>query len=470
MLTNILQTYHLTQTHTQKMKPLKSSYRFSTSMKTLLFSALAFFFILAPSSSEAKNCKCAETGITVYPLKSQSVSRKTRIWVRLPANVSKALPFGTKEEFSDYPGLWAGSFTQKQLKIELLDGENVVRAYRNDLASGQWRMVVLRPTALLKRNHAYQVRIGVGSWSSIIRKFKTGTAVDATAPTEKALNKIKFISDRQKEGLCQSPSPYAKLYKNAKFDNNNAPLLGVWFPNQSGEMDFKKLPNLVIPFSKETLFLGRRHQCSEVNFLFPTGASNTSLGFRLGDFSGNWGPEQSLSFTYGSFSKPWTWSPNKRVLFWGILIFLIFVLATARVWMFQRASDEALDDFLVVQSEIKSDGAWMGLKKLVKMEKPFRRGNFLLFLLQVVLFVLGGYVFMQSAAHFSDAKTALSQLYMLVTPLVGFTALICGINLMYTLKIRSKRKQIVSLPVADHLRAPIKDLLSSWGKPSAPAK
>lgn len=422
---------------------------------------LGLFGLIKPwPSAHAQTCKCASSDIEVFPAVGQVVPRNTQIWVRLPA-VSARLTYGKYPDFQNYPTLWASSYVTQLLRLDLMHKGQIVNTPRFDLLSGQWRMLNLRPTKPLDAGQTYQIRLSVGVWSAIIGNFRTTNDIANVTPPKPILKNARYLWERQVAGFCLSPTPYAILELDKLPPNDTAPLLGVWVADPNGNINTSAPPNLILSSQQKKHFLGRPIQCSENNLPFPL-QKTMKLGLRLGHVTGTWGPVEEITLAKGTFLHPWTWSPNGRVSFWVILAFLIFLLDLVRVWLFQRISNDKLENYLANNKSIEGDSAWIGLRRMVQSEKLYRLGSTLLGTLHLLLVAFGFYVFFRSLSHFAGTQTALAQLNLTFYPITSALFLHWLVTLAYILRIRSKRKKIAHLPIAAGFKKPSEELLKGW--------
>lgn len=423
-----------------------------------LFLLLALCFLAHSKSAHA--CNCGPASISVWPSGNKAVPLNTQIWVRLPA-LNPKLAFEKHSDFKKYPRFWSSRFQQSQLAILVVDSKkSSLAVYKTDLQVGQWRMSVLRPQAPLLPNQTYKVYLQASdSLSSQIASFRTGTQVETKATAQAGIQRARFVWERTLPGACGPPKPYVVL--DASKSPNPSAFYGIWLADAKGNINYKEMPSVVLKPEANQLFLGQTSPCMDKNFVFPA-QSRVTLGVRLGNLSGNWGPPQTVSFASKAPLEPWSWSPNARVLFWVVLGFVLVLLSVFRTWLFQRDSNKVLDDFLNQFEEVKSDMAWLSLKQLAKKEGALRLRNFLVFCVQGVLFFLGLYVWMQGQSHFSVSAASQAELSLAAT-IWGIVLLLNAvIHLYFTAAIRSKRRNIRNLPMSHTFEDSSKKLLKRW--------
>ena len=423
-------------------------------------------FGLLDAKLASASCRCPSQPIEVWPNKAITAPTNTRVLVKLPPYMEQ-IQFTKYADFRTHPRLWASSIQQKDLFVFLVHkGKIHSKTAQFNYTSGNWRMILLQLRVALFPNQDYQVmlRSRDGKWSSIIATFKTGERFDRVAPRKTPLLNAQYIWEYPANDTCMSGAPYAKLTLSPpEIKDSNLPrIFGIWLPDSSGKITYQGLPSLIITTKNNKLVLGRDNQCDTKNFSFEGLTGSVRLGIRAMDLSGNQGPKKLVNLTIGSISAPWSWSPGSRSLFWLVLAFLIFTIGFLRGWMFQRKSSELIDDFLYSHNAIKGDMEWLTLRKLVEQETPLRRKNMLFSILQILLVLFGLTVFVLNFMNLSAGVTTKTQLFLLVGPLSVFLLLGWGVNLLFSMRAKSRRRKVAKLPVAGNFQQAHTQLLASW--------
>lgn len=339
-----------------------------------------------------------------------------------------------------------------------------VPVYKTDLAMGEWRMSLLQPSKNLAPKQTYEVHLqGPGNLFAVLAKFTTGTeSATKDVPPVGANNARYLWTRRSHKGACGAQGPYISV----DVDPNaakNALFFGVWIAGADGTINEKQMPHMVLKPNKEgRLVLGKTSACTDRNFVFPDGQTQVTLGIRAGNLAGKWSPTEKVTVAVGAMAAPWSWSPGGRVGFWVALGALLLLLSLIRTWLFQRSSNNMLDDFLTKHEEIQNDMAWIALKQMVARENSQRRNNFIVFLLQVLLVGLGGYVFVMGLSHFAITPKSLSEHYLLTAIWVLVLLLSSFTHLFLTFQIRNKRRKIKNFPKSKLFEGTSQELLKRW--------
>jgi hypothetical protein len=398
----------------------------------------------------------------MWPNAKQPAPLNSHIWVRLPAFSAK-WGFGRYPIFKSKPSLWASSFQLKQLALDLqLNGKSQSGLLLR-LQSTQWRMIILQPKYKLSPGQTYTVRLRVGPWAAPIGSFKT-TSANAPAPTAIQLSNARLVWNPQTSDPCPSPTPYAVVGQSSLPNASNTPLLGLWYAPPGGTINYKAPPNLILSSQKKQFVLGRHTQCAINNFDFQQLGSSVTIGARLGNLAGQWGTPQTTTFTISNPTAPWTWSPSMRIVFWGGLTLILLLLSLLRSWLFQRKSLSMLEDFLANYSTIKSDVAWLALRKLVEKETPTKRISLVLMIVQFLVLLVGLYAFVMSLFQYAVSKPSMTHLLLLVGPMSLFVLMVMLVHVVFGWRVSVKRHEIATLPIAESFRAPCNDLLKGWKK------
>lgn len=418
------------------------------------------------SSKPVQACACDTSkhgNILVWPQATKNVPLSTKIWVRLPA-YNTTLPYEKYSDFQKHPRFWSQRFLQKQMPLLLVhkNKNKYIPVYKTDLALGEWRMSVLQPGANLQPKQTYEVHIqGPGNLFAVLHTFTTGTESTTKDVPPAGVSNARYLWERPYKGACGPQSDYITVNVDANAAKN-ALFFGVWIADASGKINEKAMPHLVLQPKDGRLFLGKASRCKDRNFIFPKGQTKFTLGIRAGNIAGKWSPTETVTVSAQAMAAPWTWSPGGRVGFWLGLGFVLVLLSVVRTWLFQRSSNNLLDDFLTQHDEIQNDMAWIALKQMVQRENGLRRNNFIVFFLQIVISGLAIYVFVKGLSHFSSTPQSLSEHYLQAAILVLVLLLNAIIHLFLTFQVRTKRRKIKNFPKSKLFQATSQELLSRW--------
>ncbi|MBL4632694.1 MAG: hypothetical protein JKY56_02405 [Kofleriaceae bacterium] len=164
----------------------------------------------------------------------------------------------------------------------------------------------LSPQSLLKPRTKYAVTALVESKRVTVGTFSTGTRVDRTAPTGKALTRLKPVDygDQSDVGMRQG---YRLEMEGSSRDAASDFLMGVWAAQ--GQPDYNRLPDAILRKSKDGTFtMDTGAICDTTHFPFldlfigQHWSDNTPrfvIGVRAIDRAGNLGPATQETVDFG---------------------------------------------------------------------------------------------------------------------------------------------------------------------------
>ena len=184
-----------------------------------------------------------------------------------------------------------GNLSLSKLVLRVHDGSAVAVQARTIPVGSYVTLVELVPTSALAANTRFEVATvepNAHPPVTVIGTFKTGSAVDTTAPKLDSLgHQGTRLNARWGGGDCSIQGPWITLSHYVAHDERtNAQLaFGIWAPDRGGRIDTSKPPDTIVFPRQDTLAIGQTSLCDPHSF--PLSGNSVTLAVAAIDESGN---------------------------------------------------------------------------------------------------------------------------------------------------------------------------------------